>query len=260
MANPCDSVSTDTRLPELERNFLAKGVCGCEGLGWVGFHLSTQHPDFGKSVPCICISKDMEGSSSKKEILVRASNLNDFDNKAFTDYNLSWNRGCKYGYEQTIAWTQGENEQFLTLYGATGVGKTHLALAAAWGVIGKGESVLFYQSSDLIRQLQVAIRTNNVETIVQQAKSVPNLILDDLGREYTTGWTTSIFHEIIDHRYRNHKLRTLVTTNHSLEELNDIVGVPVVSRLTDSSRGNLVVMDGTDVRPRLVELQKNGTK
>ena len=256
--NPCDSVSTDTRLPELERKFLAKGVCGCEGLKWVGFHLPVQHPDFGKSVACVCAAKDLDGS--RKDIIVRASNLNNFESKKFSEYYLSWNTGCKYGYEQAIAWTQGENEQFLTLYGATGVGKTHLALASAWGVIGRGDPVLFYQSSDLIRALQQSIKTGELETIVNQVKSIPNLVLDDLGREYTTDWTTSIFHEIIDHRYRNHQLRTLVTTNHSLEELNEIVGVPVVSRLTDSIVGNLVVMDGKDVRPRITELQKNGTK
>tara|TARA_R100000458_G_C8269225_1_gene244010 strand:+ start:428 stop:1276 length:849 start_codon:yes stop_codon:yes gene_type:complete len=256
--NPCDSVSTDTRLPELERNFLAKGVCGCEGLQWVGFHFPPLHPDFGKAIQCVCSSQGT--ADNRKEILVRASNLNEFEKKQFSDYHLSWNTGCKYGYEQSIAWTQGENEQFLTLYGATGVGKTHLALASAWGVIGRGDPILFYQSSDLIREMQKSIKVGELELIVNQVKSIPNLVIDDLGREYTTDWTTSIFHEIIDHRYRNHQLRTLVTTNHSLEELNDIVGVPVVSRLTDSSRGNLVVMDGTDVRPRITELQKNGTK
>ena len=112
----------------------------------------------------------------------------------------------------------------------------------------------------MIRNLQSGIKSGESEKLISELKSISNLVIDDLGREYTTNWTIGIFHEIIDHRYRNDQLRTIVTTNHSLKELYDIVGVPVVSRLTDSHKGNLVVMDGTDVRPRLLELRKNGTK
>jgi len=251
--NPCDQVKYETRLPELKAKLIRDGICSCEGLGYIGFHFPTTHEDFGRVVPCICSGSGDE--KNRKDMFVRASNLTSFEEKDFDTYKLSWNKGCKYGYDQSIAWSQGENEQFLTLYGATGVGKTHLALAAAWNLLARNEAVLFYQSSDLIRGLQSGIKTGNLEKLIEQCKGTPNLVIDDLGREYTTDWTTSIFHEIIDHRYRNYQLRTLVTTNHSLEQLNDIVGVPVVSRLTDSAKGNLVIMDGEDVRSRITELK-----
>ena len=121
------------------------------------------------------------------------------------------------------------------------------------------QAVLFAQASDLIRNLQSSMKAGNLNQEVNTYKSAKNLVIDDLGREYTTDWTTSIFHEIIDYRYRNHELRTFVTTNHSIDELNKIVGVPVVSRLTDAFKGNFVAIDGEDVRPRLLEL-KDGTK
>ena len=81
--------------------------------------------------------------------------------------------------------------------------------------------------------------------------STPKKSLDDLGREYSTDWTTAIFHEIIDYRYNNNNnLQTLITTNHSLTELETILGLPVVSRLTDFTASTVVIMDGEDVRNR----------
>ena len=248
----------DTRIAQLELEFIGVGVCSCDGEKIIEFNFPNGHPDYGRIIPCICITTPP--ATDRKDLLARASNLNNFEKRTFQGFIPGWNSGCQYAYEQTIAWSKAENEQFLTLYGATGVGKTHLAIAAAYGCIDRNEAVLFFQSSDLIRNLQSGIKSGESEKLISELKSISNLVIDDLGREYTTNWTIGIFHELIDHSYRNDQLRTLVTTNHSLKELYDIVGVPVVSRLTDSHKGNLVVMDGTDVRPRLLELRKNGTK
>jgi len=244
---PCDLVPLTTRLSDLESKFLRSNQCTCEGLQWVGFHLPTQHDDFGKSVPCICI-RETE-LSSRKEILVRLSRLH--EKKSFTDFDLSKNPKCKEGHDTSLDWAKGNGTPIVCLYGQTGVGKTHLAIASAWVTLGLGTPVLFYSSSELIRNLQSAVKNGNLDTLIAQVKHAQNLVLDDLGREYTTGWTTAVFHEIIDYRYNNNlDLRTLITTNHSLDELEKIVGKPIVSRLTDHMVSSLVVMDGVDVRSK----------
>ena len=99
--------------------------------------------------------------------------------------------------------------------------------------------------------MQAGIKNGTLDKTINRAKSAQNLILDDLGREYSTDWTTAIFHEIIDYRYNNNNnLQTLITTNHSLTELETILGLPVVSRLTDFTASTVVIMDGEDVRNR----------
>jgi DNA replication protein DnaC len=245
MKLPCDLVPHTTRITELESKFLRENKCTCEGLEWVGFHFPITHMDFGQVVKCIC--SRTSSVSTRKEILVKMSNLH--EKKTFTDFNLSLNPNCKDAHDMCLEWSRGEGTSMLTLYGRTGVGKTHLAIASAWVTLGMEKPVLFYSSSELIRDLQRAVGDGELDTLVSQVKSAQNLVLDDLGREYTTGWTTAIFHEIIDYRYNNNiNLRTLITTNHSLEELEKIVGKPIVSRLTDHMVSSLAIMDGVDVR------------
>ena len=245
MALPCDFVPMDKRLDQLESQFLRANQCTCEGLKYVGFHFPTQHQDFGRSVPCIC-SRDTE-MTSRKEILVNVSRLK--EKKTFSDFDLSLNPRCKAGYDASMDWATNKSTPMVVLYGQAGVGKTHLAVSAAWTKIGLGDPVLYYSSAELVRELQNAVNKGTLDTLIQSVKSAQNLVIDDLGREYSTNWTTSIFHEIIDYRYTNKlSLNTLITTNHSLSELKEIIGTPAVSRLTDFHASTFVVMDGQDAR------------
>lgn len=247
LQQPCDLVPFSQRLSDLESKLLQSNQCVCEGLEWVGFHFPNTHDDFGKYVKCICARESQ--TSTRKEILVSMSKLH--EKKTFSDFDLKLNPKCKEGKELTLEWAQGLGTPMLCLYGQTGVGKTHLAIASGWVVIGLGTPVLFYSSAELIRDLQTGVKDGTLNNTINQVKSAQTLILDDLGREYTSSWTTAIFHEIIDHRYNNNtNLRTLITTNHSLDELEKIVGKPIVSRLTDHMVSSLVVMDGADVRSK----------
>ena len=245
LPNPCDSVPHDVRISELTSKFLQKGVCTCEGLEYVGFHFPVQHPDFGKLARCICVRESQ--TQSKKDFLVKSSRLT--ENKTFSDFQIKLNPNCKEGYDMAFEWAQGRNTPMVMLYGQTGVGKTHLAVAASWVKIGLGKPVLFYSAAELVRKMQSGVNDGTLDETISSVKSAQNLVLDDLGREYTTNWTTAIFHEIIDYRYNNrNNINTFITTNHSLSELETILGVPVVSRLTDHVASSVVIMDGQDVR------------
>lgn len=245
IATPCDLVPLDKRLPQLKTEFYKRNVCTCEGLEWVGFHFPTTHSDFGRVIPCLCVLNSQ--TQSRKEILVKASNLH--ERKLFEDYDLSLNPNCKDGFDVSKKWVTETTTPMVVLYGQAGVGKTHLAVASAWGKLGLGKPTLFYTASELIRELQAGVGSHELENIIGKVKSAQNLILDDLGREYSTDWTSAIFHEIIDYRYNNSiSLNTLITTNHSFAELEKIIGVPAVSRFTDIIASTVVVMDGKDVR------------
>ena len=245
MQLPCDLVPLDKKIPQLKAQFYKRNVCTCEGLEWVGFHFPNTHDDFGKVIPCLCTINSQ--TQSRKEILVKASNLK--ERKRFADYDVSLNPKCKDGLEISKKWCTETSTPMVVLYGQAGVGKTHLAVASAWGKLGMGKPTLFYTASELIRELQSGVASHELENIIGKVKSAQNLILDDLGREYSTDWTSAIFHEIIDYRYNNSiSLNTLITTNHSFTELEKIVGVPAVSRFTDIVSSTVVIMDGEDVR------------
>ena len=113
----------------------------------------------------------------------------------------------------------------------------------------QGIAVRYFSSSELIRKIQNNMKDNNPVSIIDQVKNAQALIIDDIGREYSTPFVEATMHEIIDYRYSK-KLLTLVATNHSLGELEKIVGVPVVSRLKDSKVGRFIVIDGKDIREK----------
>tara|TARA_R110002020_G_scaffold475698_1_gene711801 strand:- start:1043 stop:1834 length:792 start_codon:yes stop_codon:yes gene_type:complete len=232
------------RLKELQQKvWLDK--CTCEGLGWVGFHFNIKHPDFGKYAQCIC----QKSNDNKYNILKEISNLP--AKKTFNDFNISLNETTREAFNTCFDWSEGNGNPFLTLYGEVGVGKTHLAIAAGYKIISRKESVTYYSSSELMRKISSGMNNNGLSKLMEETKSANCLILDDLGREYSTDWSTSLYHEIIDYRYQK-KLRTLFTTNNSIQELEKFLGIPAVSRLMDLTYSNYLVIKGKDIRTSII--------
>lgn len=193
-------------------------------------------------------SNESNQENSLKSILYNVAALPEI--KTFEDYKLSLNPKTKYAYESCKKWANSEIQPFLTLYGSVGVGKTHLALATAHKMIEKqGIAVRYFSCSELIRKIQNNMGFDNPVNIIEEVKNSPALIIDDIGREYSTPFVEATMHEIIDYRYSK-RLPTFITTNHSIKELEKIVGLPVVSRLKDSNMGRFIVMDGNDIREK----------
>ena len=142
----------------------------------------------------------------------------------------------------------------LILAGKAGTGKTHLAVAIAIKAMKEGRLALFRLVSVMLDEIQTAIRDNgDYDGLMRQFKTVPCLVLDDLGHENMTAARGSYLHQIIDYRYV-HKLQTIITTNaKSVEELcewdKEEYVMPIVSRILE--RGKWVLMeDAEDYRKK----------
>ena len=137
----------------------------------------------------------------------------------------------------------------LILAGNPGTGKTHLAVAIAVYVIEQGQRALFRLVSAMLDEIQSAIRDNgDYDGLMRMFKTVPCLVLDDLGHENLTAARGSYLHQIMDYRYV-HKLQTIITTNaKSIEELcewdKEEYIKPIVSRVLE--RGKWVLMENTE--------------
>lgn len=133
----------------------------------------------------------------------------------------------------------------LLFFGPNGVGKTHLAEAIANKFLGK-ETVLFVVSPEFFLELRKALNESKEKyNILEYAKSVKLLILDDVGAERSSDWIQETMFVLINHRYLR-KLPTVITTNLSLDELSNHVGRRVVSRLIEMCRS--IKMSGEDWR------------
>jgi DNA replication protein DnaC len=135
---------------------------------------------------------------------------------------------------------------WLLLRGAYGCGKTHLAVAIANRLLDRGEGVLFVVVPDLLDYLRATYRSDSAVSYdkrFESVRTIPILILDDLGTENLTPWAQEKLFQIFNYRY-NSRLPTVITTNRKLEDIEPRVR----SRLMDDKLCKVYTILARDFR------------
>jgi len=99
----------------------------------------------------------------------------------------------------------------LLFFGASGVGKTHLAAAIGYGLIEKGIRVKFFNTTALIQLLQRARNDLSVIEALTRLDKYSVIILDDMGYVKKSEVETQVLFELISHRYESGSL--IITSN-----------------------------------------------
>ena len=145
----------------------------------------------------------------------------------------------------TIDWVHGEGPGLLTLAGDPGVGKTHLANAAAHRLSSMGFPIIYRTEGGLIAELQQLMSQQGPETAIQELLTVPWLVIDDLGATALGHWGVGTIDRIVNARWEGSGwLRTLITTNFSSKDLPE----RIASRLGDITKGRAVAIQAPDYR------------
>ena len=108
----------------------------------------------------------------------------------------------------------------ILLFGASGVGKTHLAAAIGHGLTEQGVRVRYCATTALVQDLQLDRGHLRLEAALDKLDKYPALILDDFGYVKKTEQETQVLFELIAHRYETGSL--IITSNQPFAEWDRI--------------------------------------
>jgi DNA replication protein DnaC len=223
-------------------------ICAiCQGARWIKEEVPFGHPHFGVLFPCACLQAEWARRTASE--LARLSNLDSVRDKTFTSLN-PFIPGLREVVPQVRTYAH-RPAGWLTLLGPYGVGKTHLAAAIANEALDREERVLFAVVPDLLDHLRATFGPQSkvaYDERFELVRSVPLLILDDLGTESATPWAREKLYQLINHRY-NYRLATVVTTNLKPEAIEP----RIYSRLCDPACGVILTIVAQDHRRRPVQ-------
>lgn len=137
----------------------------------------------------------------------------------------------------------------MVFYGDAGMGKTFLCRCIAKELLDKGKTVLYNTAFDLFNMLEKErFNKNEEETnkeVLSLIKNADLLIIDDLGTEFITSFSTTALFDIINGRILNKK-STIISTNLSSDKMMEIYSERIVSRLYGEY--DMIKFFGNDIR------------
>ena len=222
----------------------------CAGLGYVVPDVPPVHPSFGHAIPCTCRAQDRATERlNKLQKLSQLGALQACTFEAFlpSGHGLTETKqlNLRIAYDRALDYAK-EAQGWLIFKGGYGCGKTHLAAAVANYRISLGHPVLFINTPDLLDHLRAAYSPTaetKYDTLFDQVRNAPLLILDDLGTQSNTDWAQEKLYQIFNHRY-NARLPTIVTMNEELEAID----IRVRSRMVDPSLTQIIHIAAPDFR------------
>lgn len=147
--------------------------------------------------------------------------------------------------------TFSPGSESLLFLGQTGLGKTHLSLAIGSAATEAGYGVVYTPVQRLMDRLETDKFSRVADSREQYADNVGHilscdlLILDDLGTEFHTQFTTSVLYNIINTRLVEGR-PTIISTNLELQQIEEKYSQRMVSRLICTYR--VLKFYGKDIR------------
>lgn len=128
------------------------------------------------------------------------------------------------------------NSGWFFIAGQSGSGKTHICTAICKRLIDYGKDVYYMSWRDESRKLKSLVNSDDIDEPLKRLKSVSVLYIDDFLKG---GWSDAdirLAFEILNSRYNNRMLRTIISTEIPLNKLFDI-DEAMAGRIYERSKG-----------------------
>lgn len=166
-----------------------------------------------------------------------------------------------FNEESLASLTFVDNAENLVLFGPSGRGKTHLAVALGVLATQLGYSVRFYTAADLVYALSKAHKDNTLEKIYSQIERANLIILDEFGYIPFDAEGARLLFQVISKCYEVRSV--MFTTNIEFSHWGTILGDDKLAAATIDRivhHGRLVVFKGANRRMENALMMKGVAK
>ena len=179
------------------------------------------------------------------ESMSRRMTFERFDSNGNGQLTQEQRNGLTWAKNQLDFWSH-DPFAWIYMHGPVGVGKTHLAVAAAAEREKRGDDVFFATVPDLLDYLRATFAPDSpvdYDDLLGRIKTCDLAVLDDMGAERSTPFAEDKLFQIVNYRYEE-RLPTIITAAQNFDQL--AASRPrIASRLQDQS----VVMEIPIVAP-----------
>ena len=214
---------------------------------------------YQESSPCVCLRRryaEKLTADLSTFLPIEDQNFDSFNLRYYSDrpdarLGVSPRDIMAFNYQECLSYAQtfGLHADNLLLFGSTGLGKTFLSTSIAKFISEQGFSVAYDTAIQVFGSYE-SIKFNSFDsedaaTRVHKYENADLLIIDDLGTEMQTAFTTSAFYNLLSSRLMK-KRPMIVNTNLLPEELGKRYSAAISSRLLGDFRQIRFI--GDDIR------------
>ncbi|SDN33744.1 ATP-binding protein [Acetanaerobacterium elongatum] len=217
-------------------------------------------------VMCECMKKELKAEAYKRLNALSPLTLSGFEQFKLEYYSDQPDASKVvprvkmleiYNYCVKYANTFSLQSPSILMLGSAGLGKTHLSLSIAAKAIDKGYGVVYGSAQNLLRSVEVehfskdSDESNSLASLLE----CDLLIMDDLGTEFQTAFTSSAVYNIVNTRMLTGR-PTIISTNLTFDLMKKAYSEKVVSRLAGSY--SMLRFVGSDIRD-ILRRERQGT-
>lgn len=214
----------------------------CKNKGYVSY--PSYNDTFGywsetqKECTCMTIRRTIKR-------LERSGLKNIIKDYTFKNYivNEPWQQAIK---DMAVNYCKNPNNSWFFIGGQPGAGKTHLCTAIAGHYLKQGQNVKYMIWRDEIVKIKRVINDSDYEDIINEYKNASVLYIDDLFKpskdsnnniQKPTAADVQVAFEILNYRYNNKSLITIISSERDVNELIEI-DEATASRIVEMSFQN----------------------
>lgn len=210
---------------------------------------------FVDGIRCSCFNdllQKVAASHANEACTIMLHDFSEFRNNIYPEGEIreymTKIRNYLFKYSRTFA--NAEDKKSLLFCGRTGLGKTFLSSCVAKEVGKAGLNVAFSSVTDFLKQIEKEhFHGDGGEKTLDTLIDADLLIIDDLGSEFFTTFSESVFYTIINSRI-NLNRPMIISTNMLTKEITARYNERIVSRLFGCFKP--IMFRGEDIHQKLL--------